>query len=964
MADIRSIFIDREGNQTLNLLTPPELSNLVIVIERDMQKHGIFFDYGIDRLTWVGADADMLELEYGQYGVNGIMSVKIEIMCAEGTTWDELYTGRINFVDYKRTCGLECTSSATLEDEEDILLYRNNYDQKVNLIDNIAFDKTTVLTNYEGLNFEKLLPSRELRQRMQATANPGQHQPFPINYTISGLFVTTSVRPSFTLNVIDEIPNSDLPGTSLYRVNPQNDPPTQPTVLSPILKVANITSCTNGVFFYTIRLKGHFAETGSDDRNVAVQLVFFKGADYNDINDPAIAKQTIVPPTDYATSDGPDLDFDVTFMGSVPLNVDDEIRVMIYSSVLFNGSFHTTNTYVTWDAETSVNIYTNTQCAPTTGKIFMINEAISRTVEAITNDKIRFYSESFGRVDSQPYALGANGCAGMMSLTNGLNIRNKTQPNGTQSGVFASMRDWFEEMSSIWNIGETIEDDPNRPGFKRLRFEDWKYFYQNQVVMAFQNANIIETEVDESRIFNIFQGGYEKWEAQQLTGLDEFMTKRTYRTNINSISQTLDKVCNFIASTYCIEETRRLRDTTQDWTYDNDIFLFCMRPSDSPIPSQPDFDFEYFATSASFVSNVLNPSSCYNGRIDPVRNAMRWFSFMMQPIKVLGINDKMYFSEGNGNYVARYRLNNCEVAGSTVIQNMDIGINNFSDPDTPNPPIFAEIATFNHPFSYSQFKKYKDDPSLRFKAVSYYCGIEKKEGYIKRIAYNIGTGTADIEIIPKNARQINIPIEPCDATVSNIITVFCGDNCVEISWDTEGSGNNWHWTLTNVDNPLANQSGISNEPNIIFSELVAGFYVFEVVGYCDEAPGTNVISSEFNIENPLMIIQLSATKVFRPGLNEWKWSILIEPVNYPSFQQNFSFNIQRCAQDNIQSYCNLPGQYASTAGFIGGTSLTPDTYGGDSETSELYLIVIQSLSGLLPEQIIKRPDQDWDLIIE
>lgn len=472
----------------------------VIVIERDPNVHGIFFDYSVDRLFFTGAPAELIAEEYETYGVNGQMGLRILAQCSEDSEYDEIYFGQMNFTDYERSCGLICEVSITLEASKDIMSFTNNYEQKVNLLDTLALDRTTPLDPYEGINFDLQIPSRELKVRLEGTAEPGNFPIYPINTFTTGLFTTISVRPSYTNNQISELETADLVGASNYRVNPQNEPPVHPFVLSPVLDLSTQVNCTTGIINYEIRLKGHVAETGSNNRRVHIQLVFHKG-DYDDTTDPAIQKVSIAPSEVYLGPDGPNLDFDETFSGVVSLEPGEQLRIILFSSVLFNAAGRTTNLYVTWDAETNVKLWTNSACAPSLSKVFMINEAMSRVAESITNNQLKLYSNTIGRTDSQPYATAADSCAGMFAITHGLNIRRKLLVDGTAPGVFVTMQQLFDDLNSMWNLGYTIEPDPNRSGFNRLRVENWEYFYQNQVGMILRDATQINKEVDKSRIF-------------------------------------------------------------------------------------------------------------------------------------------------------------------------------------------------------------------------------------------------------------------------------------------------------------------------------------------------------------------------------------------------------------------------------------------------------------------------------
>lgn len=956
MADIRVTLNTRQDEIILVDPIPEGLDDIVIQLMRDDESHGMFFEYGIDRLTFSGQAAEALETEYEAEGVNGFMGILIEYMCSEVGQYEEVTSGGLDFGTYERLCGLECSVSIELEPQADVMRFRNNYDQKVDLLKAVALDGQTPLTDYAGLNFDMIVPGRELRERLQGTAQPGNFPIYPINTVTTGLFTTISVRPSYTENQVAELQTPDLVGASNYRVNPQNDPPLHPTVISPVLDFTQAPGCTAGLLNYKIRFKGHVAETGSNNRSVHIQLVFNKG-DYLDTTDPAIEKISIAPTQTYLGPDGPNLDFDETFTGVVPASVGDVFRVRIFSAVVFNGAGKTTNLYVTWDAETSIELWANTLCPATTSKVFAINEAFSRVAESITNDQIRVFSDFFGRTDSQPYARPVDSCAGMETITSGLNIRRKLLPNGEQPGFFKSFRELYDDHNSMWNIGFTIQQDPERTGFNRLRIENWEYFYQNQVVLTFPHTTQVKKNVDLSRVYNQLLIGFEKWEAQRNTGLDEFMTQRTYRIDINTINNVLDRMCQMILSTYCIEETRRLRDNTQDWTYDNDTFGFMMQRGEGTL----NMTVEMMADSAVQIENILNPGSCYNHRRSPARNAMRWFNFIMQGLKVLDASKKMWFSEGKGNYVAAYKLLTCFIEGTQLQENDNIDINYFADGVDAYPITFAETDFFEHPLSFSTFRRLKNEPDLMFKAIRYYCNGVPSEGWIKLISYRLNSGMAEITTIPKNTLQIPVPQPPCGAMIENIETVSCGEGCTRIQWD-DAVGDNWRWTLYDADTNLPIEQGTTVGMFVDFEGLSAGSYSFQVIPYCGDSSGQNIGQVGFNVEPVPFLIELSAQRVFRDDIDEWKWMIVAEPVNYPTFQQAGHFYVKIC-WFNFVLNCNTEdgGDQGEIEIVVGSTLTTTDTWGSTGEDATLVEVRIKDLTGLTQDQVTKKAGETWTL---
>lgn len=230
----------------------------------------------------------------------------------------------------------------------------------------------------------------------------------------------------------------------------------------------------------------------------------------------------------------------------------------------------------------------DSRCSQTKSKVYLINEAMSRATEAYTNDCLRVYSDYFGRTDAQPYTSEDDGCAGLTSITSGMHIRvkenNKIRVGGANDDAYdldprmvVSMKEMFDAMNAVHNIGMGIEDDPNRPGNELIRVEPMNYFYNNSVTMTCDHIKEVKRELNMEALLSIFKVGYEKWETENANGLNDVFGKREYRTTLNQIRSTYERLCKFIASDYAIEVTRRAYGTnTSDWRYDNNTFIILL----------------------------------------------------------------------------------------------------------------------------------------------------------------------------------------------------------------------------------------------------------------------------------------------------------------------------------------------------------------------------------------------------
>jgi hypothetical protein len=233
----------------------------------------------------------------------------------------------------------------------------------------------------------------------------------------------------------------------------------------------------------------------------------------------------------------------------------------------------------------------------TAAPVYMINEGLSRVTEAISGENIRVYSDFFGRTDSQPYNtlnnnpgglaiaqpnIGHNndGEGGLLCITNGLLIRGQTLLDGSRPPMPVSLKQLYEALNAVYNIGMTVEPDPTNAHPYWLRVEPMAFFYKSHVIMTCDNVNEVTTSNEADKYIGIFRTGYSKWQGEQTGGLDDFMNKREYRTALSTSSKVLEKYCNFLGSSYAIETTRRQTGiSSQDWRFDHENFLICLERS-------------------------------------------------------------------------------------------------------------------------------------------------------------------------------------------------------------------------------------------------------------------------------------------------------------------------------------------------------------------------------------------------
>ncbi|PVD50803.1 hypothetical protein DC498_17680 [Terrimonas sp.] len=667
----RFSLLDRAGKRTV-IDEPVGWDATKIVINRDKELHGLFFDYQGNDFKFYdkrkgesgtfdvpydepfsadkpGGAFGIIKDEYDNYGVQGNLVLIIEQKCSNDFV--ELYRGTLAFREYEDTCGDECFCRIPIETTSDVITLNNRWDQKVNLESLLSFDQVTNLEPYAFLGKKIELKSKGVYMQNKATLNENKELLVKLS-DIGFLFPPNAPDNRYAwFNMVLPFNNTDL--SEFGNFNPSTD--IMNTFIGHGTYNANVLP--NGATDAKYITKGD--DQGLPNENVTT--VYFDWAP--------------TPYTMYFNPDNPNnLDFVRSFNLEVSVNytvnvkdalvkawhnailkrkADGEIEVIDnniqvnQSTLNFNGweidTDHTVNyskelVNVTlekgeylffcvaglirfWSGELetgeafkitvnsgSINIDTLSFSQPTAAKLFLVNEAWSRIAEAVTDGKIKAYSEYFGRKDSQPYSVESDGCGSLEAITNGLFIRGIEKKEDSNVIFSQSLKDLWDGLDPIHHIGVGIERDLRRSGYKWLRVEPWKYFYSQDIILTLDGVNSITRKVQESEHYSTFTFGYEKYEAEEYNGLDEFLTQRFYRTTLSEVKNELNRLSKMIASGYAIEITRRKGNKdSKDWRFDNDTFIICLKRGLPALPAEQ-YNVRFYHTSIRFAGITEAPA--------------------------------------------------------------------------------------------------------------------------------------------------------------------------------------------------------------------------------------------------------------------------------------------------------------------------------------------------------------------
>jgi len=708
---------------------PIGFSEILLRVKRDDQWHGLFFEAGTSDLQFYGAAANYLRNLKQTQGFSAEATFKAITDCGGE---DEVLTGKLDFRQYKEKCGVEgCLVTMAVEQEGCTMTLRNRYDQKVDLSDQVAFDKLTVLPDYNGLNFTMQLAAQEIQ-----VGNRAETGADPITSVISDdpEWVTTGdddfvgyISPAYA-----DIKNSSLGtfGTTpdiLVTPDGANNIPPYPafpvttgtaTLLGDIIcdlnsavatfrhkGVINIQQSGAGALQY-LRLKLWRLPAGLDASMAANWIEEYNNEFYG------------------ANIDGP-VAFDVSATVPITLNQGDFIYYGVF--VINNDLSNITSFNYQQDPESFFDLSASTLCPETDAVVSLVHEAASRVTEAITDRCLTVKSDYYGRTDSQPYAALEDGCGSLRVLTSGLRLRNAETPKH-----FVSLKDVFDGLNGIDNIGIGVEGS-------QLRIEPTEYFYQDVEILRHRNIPRSDFALDPDDAYSIVKIGYKKWETESVNGLDEFNSNKEFRTSLKSISNTLDVTSPFIAGGYPIEKTRQqsfAETGAADTKYDNDTFII--------VVTRDAYGYEVEQGVIVNASGFYSPGTAYNWRIRPMYNLMRWWKSIAQSyVNLANTAARLFFASGTGNIVATGELtDDCNVAAVNKPENGDLSRN---DMLVGKDPLYkAENVTYRYPMSLKEYNLVKLNPRGY---VSFQCGDgDFQKGFITNIAYRVARGEAELTL--------------------------------------------------------------------------------------------------------------------------------------------------------------------------------------------------------------------------
>jgi len=361
-------------------------------------------------------------------------------------------------------------------------------------------------------------------------------------------------------------------------------------------------------------------------------------------------------------------------------------------------------------------------------------EALLRMCQLITDSWDCFYSEFFGRTDSEIHQFPTDGQLGHISK--GLHIRNSENFNDT---IAFSFKDAFQSLTSIFQLGMGIE---NIKGVDRVVVEPLAYFFTEDVVADLSDRireDAIGKEVLPDKHFAKISVGYNTFEYLTAGGLAEYNTKSDFSTVISVVDNGLDLISKFRADTQGMMLLRKNTYSDTDVKGDEDIFVIDSIRRTSPLTGFQARTNEDF----TLVTGGADAENSLNLDLTPKRNLIRNGAIIRAGLqKDLGKYIRWQAGDKNTTLATQ---RTAETA--PIVENADVLVN-----DLQEPFFLPEIYTLECEMKYSDLSSILANPKGLIKLSS------TKYGWIIDLVIGNKENKAELKLLRANLNVIN-PIE-------------------------------------------------------------------------------------------------------------------------------------------------------------------------------------------------------------
>jgi hypothetical protein len=382
----------------------------------------------------------------------------------------------------------------------------------------------------------------------------------------------------------------------------------------------------------------------------------------------------------------------------------------------------------------------------TEAEAFLVHDVMSAVMDRITGTTGRFYSDLFGGSFTKARQYDSDGCASNYALIKGLHLRSYSLD---EKKFFTSFKDLWDGLNPIFNLALSYEvNDDGETTFHVLPKSE---VYDVDASLQLDFVNNIEEGFDKDYAFKKISIGYNEWRSDDIAGIDDPQTKKTYATRFEYIGKEITIYSKFIAASLAIENTRRkTREKSADYKLDDDTFIIAINPvSGSPADTYtPEIDENFDS-----VTNLKNSETRYNLFLTPLRNFLRWANFFNGGLQKYSTSSyKFVGGEGNYDFESDY---NC---GTGIKKDCsDIVCNNVSEKQDISLATYGpglgylftpEMFAFeDHPLSWDEYKHIRNNRRNAIEVSR--IDSDHDTTFIKRLEFDINKSKAKFNVWKK-----------------------------------------------------------------------------------------------------------------------------------------------------------------------------------------------------------------------
>lgn len=281
---------------------------------------------------------------------------------------------------------------------------------------------------------------------------------------------------------------------------------------------------------------------------------------------------------------------------------------------------------------------------------FLLHDVAGYVVDRITGEENVVYSPLLGSAQTRYRQYPEDGCAWTYALIKGLQARKYTL---SEKPFFMSFNQWWRGINPILNLSFR-EDVVDSNTVFIIDHQAGVYDDSEGTSVDFNFVKKITHKYDNDRIWNKVNIGYTKWESEDVSGIDDPQSKKTYAPRFKKVGKGIDLYSEFIGASLALEKTRRTtREKSSDYKYDNETFIIALNPDEQDQSPEESPDILRFIPELdenfSSVNNLLESETRYNLRITPARNFLRWQNYLQGPLQAY-LGSSFKFTGGEGNY--------------------------------------------------------------------------------------------------------------------------------------------------------------------------------------------------------------------------------------------------------------------------------------------------------------------------